>query len=366
MGSFTIYQENGNDATVISNQFIDIYMKEANDAQLKVYLYLLRMMGAGKSTSVSDIADQFNHTEKDVMRALKYWEAQGLLALDFDRSENLTGIRILDLDKNTVRPAGSAITLAPVVSLQERSAGRQLPSAADRRPQAESVPSENASAYEKPVYSLDQVRAFREKNDSAQLLFIAEQYLGKTLSAADIRSMLFLSDKLHFSDDLIDYLLQYCVERGKRDFRYIEKVAVSWAEAGITTPKQAEKHAHKYDKNVYTIMKALGKTNTPTAREVEYMVRWEKEYAFSMDVILEACGRTVLATDKHRFEYADKILSSWKEAGIHHKEDIEKADASYKSNRRPAAKKTGSKDWFNQFEQRDYDFEALEKELLSN
>lgn len=51
-------------------------MKDANDAQIKVYLYLLRMMTAGLTTSVSDIADKFNHTEKDVLRALKYWEKQ--------------------------------------------------------------------------------------------------------------------------------------------------------------------------------------------------------------------------------------------------------------------------------------------------
>ena len=74
MAQFKVYQENYSDVTVVSNIFIDEYMKEANDAQLKVYLYLLRTMSAHLPTSVSDIADQFNHTEKDVLRALKYWE----------------------------------------------------------------------------------------------------------------------------------------------------------------------------------------------------------------------------------------------------------------------------------------------------
>lgn len=79
MAHFKIYQENCADVTVVSNIFIDEYMKDANDAQLKIYLYLLRMMSAGLSTSVSNIADQFNHTEKDVVRALKYWEKTGCL-----------------------------------------------------------------------------------------------------------------------------------------------------------------------------------------------------------------------------------------------------------------------------------------------
>ncbi len=56
-----------------------------------------------------------------------------------------------------------------------------------------------------------------------------------------MESVYYISEQLHFSDALIDYLLQYCIDRGKKDFRYIQKVAVNWAEHGITTPKQAER-----------------------------------------------------------------------------------------------------------------------------
>ena len=74
MSRLTIYRDDYSDATIVSNQFIDEYMENANDAQIKVYLYLLRMMHANLPTSISDIADKFNHTEKDVVRALSYWE----------------------------------------------------------------------------------------------------------------------------------------------------------------------------------------------------------------------------------------------------------------------------------------------------
>ena len=36
----------------------------------------------GAVTSVTDIADKFNYTEKDVLRSLMYWESRQLLALD--------------------------------------------------------------------------------------------------------------------------------------------------------------------------------------------------------------------------------------------------------------------------------------------
>ncbi len=94
MGQFIFYRDDYADTTVIPNSFIDEYMKDANDAQIKVYLYLLRVMNAGLSTGVSEIADKFNHTEKDVIRALRYWEKAGLLFLLFDESgKNITGIR---------------------------------------------------------------------------------------------------------------------------------------------------------------------------------------------------------------------------------------------------------------------------------
>lgn len=354
MSRFTIYQDNYADTTIVSNLFIDEYMKDANDAQLKIYLYLLRMMSAHMSTSISDIADKFNHTEKDVMRALKYWEKNRLLSLEYDESKNVSGIRLLNVDS---KPCADIVPLTPVVAMPVRDAS------GDRKP---SMAEENASpsAYEKPSYTLDELREFKSNEETAQILFVAEQYIGKPLSPNEIKTILFFSDKLGFSSDLIDYLIQYCVDKGKKDFRYIEKVAISWAQEGITTPRQAAKYARKYDKIVYDIMKALGKSSAPTAAEADYVTKWTKEYGFASDIIKEACERTVLATDRHRFEYADSILKSWYKGNVHHKADIKAMDEAYSKKR--ITKSASSTGQFNQFMHTDYDFDALEKEILSN
>lgn len=348
MGQFKIYQQNCVGVTVVSNLFIDEYMKDANDAQLKIYLYLLRMMNAGLTTSVSDIADKFNHTEKDVIRALKYWEKNQLLTLEYDESKTLTGILLHDASSNTGQDAEA---LAPVVPLPAR---------------AESPAEKND--YSKPAYTLDQLKEFKSNEETAQIIFVAEQYLGKPLSPSEIKTILFFTDRLNFSEDLIDYLIQYCVGKGKKDFRYIEKVAIGWAEEGITTPAQAAKAASKYDKAVYDIMKALGKSGVPTKAEANFALKWINEYGFSQDIILEACTRTVMATDKHRFEYADSILSSWHKKQVHHKNDIQNLDEAYAKSKNPAPKFNPAPvaRAFNQFPQRSYDFDALEKEILSN
>ncbi|HBA68138.1 MAG TPA: DNA replication protein DnaD [Lachnospiraceae bacterium] len=353
MGRLKIYKDNYTEATAVSNIFIDEYMKDANDAQLKVYLYLIRMMNANLPTSVSDIADKFNHTEKDVLRALKYWEKQKLLSLEFDASKNLIGIHLLDLNKP--KDSAGEKPFTPVVTLMAAGSIQSAPEETDGK-----------SLYEKPAYTLDQIREFKSNEETSQLLFIVEQYIGKTLSSSEIKTVFFIQDKLGFSMDLTDYLVQYCVERGKRDFRYIEKVAVNWAQAGVESPEDAEKYAYKYDRIVYSIMNALGKTNAPTKKEVEYINRWTKDFGYEMDVIDVACERTVLSTDKHRFEYADRILSGWHQANVHHKSDIAKADELFRRSRTVPQTKPAASNKFNQFKQNNYDFEALERELLSN
>lgn len=360
MAGLTIYTDNNVDFTAVSNLFIDEYMKDANDAQLKVYLYLLRMMNAQLATSVSDIADKFNHTEKDVVRALKYWEKTGLLTLDFDKNKNLVGIHIHDLNNadQTKNRASEPSSFIPVPSIQPA-----VPAA-----EKETVV-ENTVTFDKPIYSAEQLREFKNRQNTSQLLFVAESYIGKPLTPSEMKTILYFTDVLHFSDDLIDYLLQYCVDRGKKDFKYIEKVAVNWAEQGITTPKQAQKASSRYDKNVYAIMNELGKNSAPTPREAEYIMRWIQEYGFSNDIIFEACERTVLATDRNRFEYAERILQSWHEQNVHHKSDICKIDELYQQRKKTTSSSTAARQYpnrFSQFTQNTYDFDALEKELLSN
>ena len=400
------------DATVLSNVFIDEYLKDANDAQLKVYLFLVRRLQAGDPVSISDMADRFNHTEKDILRALCYWEKCGVLTLKLspDRT-TLQQIRLLPLSKGKRQDAGQADfsteqttghisrdvgrladttrgsdaeRFGDAARNSEQGADATLPGAAaydtsntaaapsgrTAAPQIRSITMlshqslDPADPYAKPAYSLDELKSFQQQENTAQLIFIAEQYLGRTLSPADMKSILFFTDKLHFSDDLIDYLLQYCVERGKKDFRYIEKVAIAWAEAGITTPAQAEGHISRYDKNVYSIMNALGKTNTPARNELAYIRRWTEEFCFELDVILEACGRTVLATDRHRFAYADSILAAWYKAGVHHVADIARLDSSYQKERASRPARSGSTAEYNSFMHSSYDFNALEEALL--
>lgn len=247
MCELTLYRDCDPGSITVSNFFIDEFLADANDCQIKVYLYLIRMLSARKQTNISDIADMFNHTEKDVCRALRYWEKKGILSLDYDGNGGIVGIRLHEPTR-TQKPSEN-ITPLSVVSSQ---------------PQTESVPVEDR--YKKPNYNADALREFKTREETPQLIFVAEQYLKKTLSASDIRSLLFYSDELKFGPELIDYLLQFCVSRGKCSFAYMDKVAVDWAEHGIDTVRKARQFTSSFDDNKGNAKAGSARRNTGSTK----------------------------------------------------------------------------------------------------
>lgn len=56
------------------------------------------------------------------------------------------------------------------------------------------------------------------------------------------------------------------------------------------------------------------------------MDKWLKDYGFSLEVISEACSRTMAAIHQPSFPYTDKILASWKKQGVKSLSDIQNTD----------------------------------------
>jgi DnaD domain protein len=142
-------------------------------------------------------------------------------------------------------------------------------------------------------------------------------YIKKNLSQHDVERVAYMYESLGMSADLIEYMVESCVEKGKTSLRYMEKIAIDWYEKGIDSIEKAKTTANIYPKEVWEIMKAFGiSSRLPGSGEVSYMNKWLQEYAFSIDVIKEACDRTLLNAQKPSFHYADSILSRWYKLGI--------------------------------------------------
>lgn len=334
-------------STPVPNVFIDTYMPSANGEFVKIYLYLLRCLSAGEGDlSICALADLFNNTENDICRALRYWEKVGLLTLEFDADGTVSGI-CLQNESASAAPEAAPAPEVPVLTAA-------VPAPAPEKPESRAI-------------SRDRLEELQQQENIQQLLFIVEQYLGKTLGSTHINTILYLYDQLHFSAELIEYLVEYCVSRGSRSIRYIETVALAWHQENITTVEQAQAVTSQYNKYVFSVLKSFGiKGRNPVATELAYIKKWTSEYGFTIEIISQACERTVTQIHQPSFEYADKILTTWNQQGVKHPSDILRLDASYQKSRKaapPKAPDTGNK--FNNFDQRTYDYKDLERKLLN-
>ncbi len=354
-------------STLISNIFIDRYMSAANGEFVKIYLYLLRSLSdANLTVSIASMADIFNQTEADVIRALKYWHKQGVVQLTVQNS-SIAGITICNLASSNDTTANSDFAeITPAINNTEAPAPNTTPEPEVSATKEEPVkPARETSHY----YSPAQIQKISSNDIEFQMLLRGiTNYLGGSMSTTELSAITYFYDTLHFPTDLIEYLVEYCVTKGHKSIRYIEKVALAWADAGITTVQQAKLESSSHNETAYAIMRAFGQNNRDFGQaEQDYIAKWTNTYGFTTELILEACNRTLKTTHQPSFQYADSILSKWNSSNIRSLSDVEKADAEFAKKRPSYNKKTAAtNNRFNNFNQRDTDIDSLESSLLSN
>lgn len=312
--------------TTVSDIFIDQYMPKANGEFVKVYLYLLRATGSGAGiATISEIADHFSNTEADIIRALNYWASEGILQVQIGADGQIMGINLCSLSVSGMQAAQSNIqsTVADNAAqnnLQNsvvNNAAQNISTANIRMQDSvvEKLKSQtpDKAASSQKEYTLDEIKEFRKNPDISELFFIIETYLKHTLSSTDTNMVLYWLDELHFSTDLVEYLVEYCITKGHSSLRYMNKVALGWADAGIKTVDQAKDDAAAHSQIYYSVMKALGITGRNLVdSEVSLINKWVGEYGFDIELVKAACSKTISAIQKPSFEYTDSILANWR------------------------------------------------------
>lgn len=371
--------------TTVSDIFIDQYMPKANGEFVKVYLYLLRATGSGAGiATISEIADHFSNTEADIIRALNYWASEGILQLQSGADGQIIGINLCSLSVS-----GMQATQSNIQSAVADNAAQNI-STTNIRMQDSVVEKLKSQTTDKPAssqkeYTLDEIKEFRKNPDISELFFIIETYLKHTLSSSDTNMVLYWLDELHFSTDLVEYLVEYCITKGHSSLRYMNKVALGWADAGIKTVDQAKDDAAAHSQIYYSVMKALGITGRNLVdSEVSLINKWVGEYGFDIELVKAACSKTISAIQKPSFEYTDSILANWRKKDVHTLKDVEVLDANFaKANKasatgssqgtnaangssKPKSNNSSSKNKFNNFNQRNNDYDKLEKLFLNS
>ncbi len=350
MGNLKIIMNHQMNTTVVSNQFIDQYMLQANGEYVKIYLFVLRCVNhTDSSLSIKELAMRFDHTVSYILTALEYWEKVGLIRLRYDGKE-LQSIEFLDhFDTSDAQTAASetAATIADTSA------------ASDVSGQITDDP------YERRSYSADEKDRFLHDKDFEKASFVTQTYFKRLLGPSQLESLIFIYDQLGFDSEMIDYLIEYCTARGKRSMRYAEAVAIEWKKKGISTVAEAKSMTSLNSCVYYGVIKTFGISNRSLVEEERAFVdKWISSYRLSEELILEACRRTIRATGKPEFAYADSILKNWHSGGVQSMKDVALLDEKHQQRMSETGKNAKRRTSLRS--SRNYDMEELEKQLISS
>jgi len=260
--------------TPVPTSFLKKHMVKAPEKYLKVYLYGLYLASSGGQLSDVELVDELQQTAQEVEAALEYWATKGLVRK---------------------KQAGRSQTYEFIMSASDLS-----PAEADRPAK------KNAQLYE-----------YQNFNNMLNTL------LNRTLSASELERIYDFTEVYGLPQDVVISMIEYCVtdrERGSSvSISYLDKVAQSWAEEGITTRERAQETIEAYrakSSGASKLMRLMGLHGKyPGKTEMDYYDKWTNKWGFSLGAI-EYCMRDKEFSGGQPFKYLDAILRDLYERGI--------------------------------------------------
>lgn len=306
----------------IPSYIIEELMRETPGSEFKALVALYHAAQTTGSLSTGTLAQLCGFSEVDAISACEYWnnrgvltiramDAQGNLDLVFDHSRTLTDETG---QPEPPKPSGHAETLA--------------------------------------------------SGDFKDLVGALEMSLGKPMSPSQLRFTLELKDDYGFPDEVIMLLYGYCA--GKESVRYMEQVALSWREKQVRTADEANAVIRRFEdkwSNHRELFKYMGMDPQTIAKpQEEQLDRWFGDYGFDLVLLKHAAQRCINQLGKADLNYIEGILKRWKADGIKTVADAMKKDTLPKGSKKAPGRKDITA--FNNYDQRTYDYESLEKRLL--
>lgn len=206
-----------------------------------------------------------------------------------------------------------------------------------------------APAEELPQYSTeDVVRRSRSDGEFAAIAAEAARVMGRVLGSVDLKKLFGIYDYLGLPPEVIMLLIHYCGRQYELKYgtqkrpsaHAIEKEAYIWANREIMTVEQAEEYIRRADErrcSISAAREAIGiKGRELTKTERGYVEAW-LDMGFTGAELSIAYDRTVTNTGARKWNYMNRILQSWHEAGLHTAAEIEAHDSRRKKQAPPAA-----------------------------
>ena len=289
-------------------------------------LRVLICLAAHRDISSDALATKLDITPKKAAKALAFWQGAGVLNTD----------QAIKPPKST---AAKKTDDAPSVQT------------------VQSAPIRQTTAV--PHYTTEELTALLEsRRELTALIDECGRVLGKVLNTHEICVLLSLMNDLSVDGEYLLLVLAYCAGIGKKSMRYVQSLAISLYDDGISDLASLQECLKRMEQRAA----AEGKIRTLfgmnsralTAKEKKLIDTWLFTYQYGLDIITRAYEMTVDAIGKPSIPYASSILERWAAADLHTLADIEAADAA-----RAAQGKTASAG--NSFDTDDFFGAALQR-----
>ncbi|NLD19503.1 MAG: DnaD domain protein [Clostridiales bacterium] len=267
--------------TGVENIFINEYMVTAPGDFIKVYLFASMYANLETDVNNEDIAKHLSLEYEDVLKAWNYWERLG-------------AIRKIKKD-----PDDKFLYDVEFVSLKEQLYGEKN---------------------RKKTYSQDQsVQDFMADKEIQGMFSTIEKIAGRVINGTEIMEILSWISDFNATPEIIVYGYSYCVQRKKKNLKYIGAVINNWVKEGLYDVISVEKYLSENDKkqHLYTrVFQALGFSRQATEEEKRIMDSWFETMEFSLSKVLEACSKTSGISNPN-INYVNKVLVNWYEEHNH-------------------------------------------------
>ena len=228
-------------------------------------------------------------------------------------------------------------------SVQER-----LPEAGEPEPEKMQTSSlrkvavNNGSA----IYTAGDI-AQRIKTDGAiEFLFKEVQQLyGRPLKNPESRVVLQLTDFYGLPAEVAIMLMKYCFRIGKTSQNYILTAAQDWVNENIRTVDEADQHLQKLEKRYSVeehLRQAMDMKTTFSPNQLNFIKTWTEEWGFGEDMIILAYQITLDNKGSLNFNYTNKILENWKNAGVYTTDDAKRSSEEFRGKRRRKPEESGN------------------------
>ncbi|MDD6490105.1 MAG: DnaD domain protein [Clostridia bacterium] len=315
----------------VPGEIVDKHIKLAGAAQLKVILWVLRH--AGENFTTEDIAKALSMQLADVRDCMQYWEQMGIISVD--------GGNIMPKQTEDIQPVEIPQEKQEVPVAETKTETVETPKDEPIPQKPPETPKRVMSRPEKPDMKYLAQR-MEEDSSIAYLMQSADEIFGRMTSNNDKATLLLIHEYDGLPVEVIIMLLQYASGIGKANMRYIEKMAISWADDEITSLDLAEKKIKQLTSSreaARIVQRTLGTDeHSPTEREITLADRWLNIWKFTPEMVRKAYETCVDAKGKYIPNYVNRILDRWHSSGITTVEQADEEQNAKQSKSKPKEK----------------------------